>query len=141
MIKFDCYIGVIVFVVIFVVFGVIFGLVLLFVFIDEFNDISVSYGIGDVLCFIFFIVLWCVYDMLLMVVLIGCLVGFGILVSNSELIIMCVVGVFLLWIVWVVMKLMLVLMLVGILVGEYVVFWIENIVQSGCVLVQGGGDL
>lgn len=47
MVKLDRYIGVTVFVAILAVLGVILGLALLFAFIDELNDISASYGIGD----------------------------------------------------------------------------------------------
>ncbi|MEM8258717.1 hypothetical protein Q4R52_21585, partial [Morganella morganii] len=53
MVKLDRYIGVTVFVAILAVLGVILGLALLLAFIDELNDISASYGIGDALRFIF----------------------------------------------------------------------------------------
>lgn len=140
MVKLDRYIGVTVFVAILAVLGVILGLALLFAFIDELNDISASYGIGDALRFIFLTAPRRAYDMLPMAALIGCLVGLGTLASNSELTIMRAAGVSLSRIVWAVMKPMLVLMLAGILVGEYVAPWTENIAQSGRALAQGGGD-
>lgn len=130
MVKLDRYIGVTVFVAILAVLGVILGLALLFAFIDELNDISASYGIGDALRFIFLTAPRRAYDMLPMAALIGCLVGLGTLASNSELTIMRATGVSLSRIVWAVMKPMLVLMLAGILVGEYVAPWTENIAQS-----------
>lgn len=55
--------------------GVILGLALLFAFIDELNDISASYGIGDALRFIFLTAPRRAYDMLPMAALIGCLVA------------------------------------------------------------------
>ncbi|WP_046094852.1 LPS export ABC transporter permease LptG, partial [Pseudomonas aeruginosa] len=140
MVKLDRYIGVTVFVAILAVLGVILGLALLFAFIDELNDISASYGIGDALRFIFLTAPRRAYDMLPMAALIGCLVGLGTLASNSELTIMRAAGVSLSRIVWAVMKPMLVLMVAGILVGEYVAPWTENIAQSGRALAQGGGD-
>lgn len=140
MVKLDRYIGVTVFVAILAVLGVILGLALLFAFIDELNDISASYGIGEALRFIALTAPRRAYDMLPMAALIGCLVGLGTLASNSELTIMRAAGVSLSRIVWAVMKPMLVLMLAGILVGEYVAPWTENIAQSGRALAQGGGD-
>lgn len=92
MVKLDRYIGVTVFVAILAVLGVILGLALLFAFIDELNDISASYGIGDALRFIFLTAPRRAYDMLPMAALIGCLVGLGTLASNSELTIMRAVG-------------------------------------------------
>lgn len=118
MVKLDRYIGVTVFVAILAVLGVILGLALLFAFIDELNDISASYGIGDALRFIFLTAPRRAYDMLPMAALIGCLVGLGTLASNSELTIMRAAGVSLSRIVWAVMKPMLVLMLAGILGGD-----------------------
>ncbi|MDK2352083.1 MULTISPECIES: LPS export ABC transporter permease LptG [Pseudomonas aeruginosa group] len=140
MVKLDRYIGVTVFVAILAVLGVILGLALLFAFIDELNDVSASYGIGEALRFIALTAPRRAYDMLPMAALIGCLVGLGTLASNSELTIMRAAGVSLSRIVWAVMKPMLVLMLAGILVGEYVAPWTENIAQSGRALAQGGGD-
>lgn len=131
MVKLDRYIGVTVFVAILAVLGVILGLALLFAFIDELNDISASYGIGDALRFIFLTAPRRAYDMLPMAALIGCLVGLGTLASNSELTIMRAAGVSLSRIVWAVMKPMLVLMLAGILVGEYIHI---NAVQPNGVL-------
>lgn len=64
MVKLDRYIGVTVFVAILAVLGVILGLALLFAFIDELNDISASYGIGDALRFIFLTAPRRAYDML-----------------------------------------------------------------------------
>ncbi|PXB84957.1 LPS export ABC transporter permease LptG, partial [Pseudomonas aeruginosa] len=93
MVKLDRYIGVTVFVAILAVLGVILGLALLFAFIDELNDISASYGIGDALRFIFLTAPRRAYDMLPMAALIGCLVGLGTLASNSELTIMRAAGV------------------------------------------------
>ncbi len=135
MVKLDRYIGVTVFVAILAVLGVILGLALLFAFIDELNDISASYGIGDALRFIFLTAPRRAYDMLPMAALIGCLVarhpgqqqrtdhharGRGIPVTDrlggDETDAGADAG--------------------GILVGEYVAPWTENIAQSGRALAQ-----
>ncbi|MGC3250953.1 LptF/LptG family permease, partial [Pseudomonas aeruginosa] len=76
-VKLVRYIGVTVIVAILAVLGVIIGLALLISFIDELNDMSASYVIGDALRFIFLTAPRRAFDMLPMAALIGCLVGLG----------------------------------------------------------------
>lgn len=138
--KLDRYIGSHVLLAILSVLGVIVGLALLFAFIDELGDVKGAYGTLDAALYVLYTTPSRVYEMLPMAALIGCLIGLGMLASNSELTIMRAAGISLGRIVLAVMKPMLVLMLVGVLIGEYLAPWSENVAQASRATAQGAGE-
>lgn len=69
--------------------------------------------------------------------LIGCLVGLGLLASNSELVVMRAAGVSVIRIVSFVLKPTVALIIIGTLIGEYVVPYTEQFAEGRKALLQG----
>lgn len=89
-------------------------------FADELTDAPKGAGTLDVFWYVASRMPSKLLDNLGFAMLLGCLMGLGVLASQSELTVMRASGVSPLRIVWMVLRPMLVLMLIGIALGEYV---------------------
>lgn len=138
--RLDRYIGRQVLLAILSVLGIILALALLFAYIDELGDLEGGYGALDALTYVLLTGPRRGYEMLPMAALIGCLVGLGMLASNSELTVMRAAGVSLGRIVFSVIKPMLLVMLLGGLVGEYLAPWSDDLAQTLRAEAQGRGE-
>jgi lipopolysaccharide export system permease protein len=78
-----------------------------------------------------------IYENIPFSALIGCLVGLGLLASNSELVVMRAAGVSVIRIVSFVLKPTVALIIIGTLIGEYVVPYTEQFAEGRKALLQG----
>lgn len=139
---FDCYIGKMIFNIIMMI---LFMLVLFFgiiKFVDQLKKFGQgSYDVLGVGFYIIFSVLKDIQIFFLMVVLFGVLLGLGMLVQCSELVVMQVFGFIWLQVVLVVMKIVILLVLLIMVIGEWVVLQGEQMVCNYCVQQMYGGLL
>jgi len=105
--------------------------------IDGVTDLKGDYRFPDVLAYVFTTLPGRIYENIPFAVLIGCLVGLGLLASNSELVVMRAAGVSLLRIVVFVLQPVLLFILVGALLGEYAVPYTEQLAEGRKTLLQG----
>jgi len=98
--------------------------------INEVEDIRNDYTFKNVLVYIGLTFPSRIYNQLPLASLIGCLIGLGLLASNSELVIMRSAGVSVQRIVWFVLRPALLLVLLGYLLGEYVIPYSDQYAES-----------
>lgn len=118
---------------------VVVGLDMIFEFVDQAGEMSTTYQLANVLYYLLLRLPSRLYEFLPMASLIGCLVGLGMLASNSELTVMRAAGVSIMRIVVAVLKPAMVFALVALLLGEYVVPKTEQLAQSSRAMAQSGG--
>lgn len=139
---FDCYIGKIIFIIIMMM---LFMLVLFFgiiKFVDQLKKVGQgNYDVLGVGMYILFSVFKDIQIFFFMVVLFGVLLGLGMLVQCSELVVMQVLGFICMQVVLLVMKMVIFLVLLIMVIGEWVVLQGEQMVCNYCVQVMYGGLL
>ncbi len=118
---------------------VVVGLDMIFEFVDQAGEMNDSYQLSNVLYYLLLRLPSRLYEFLPMASLIGCLVGLGMLASNSELTVMRAAGVSIMRIVVSVLKPAMILALVALILGEYVVPKTEQLAQSSRAMAQSGG--
>ena len=87
--------------------------------IDQMGDIRRNYQFVDVLIYTVTKIPSTIYEYIPLASLIGCLVGLGMLATNSEVVVMRAAGVSLMRIVYLVFKPVMVFILLAALIGEY----------------------
>ncbi len=102
------------------------GILSIFTLLNEIEAIRNNYTMSNVFLFVLFSLPRLFCDVIPYAALIGCLVGLGILASNSELVVMRASGVSTWAITWSAMKPTLVLVFSGLYVGEYVLPDVEQ---------------
>lgn len=138
--KLDGYIAKQVLGAVFIICLVVIGLDMVFEFVDEANDMNDQYRFTDVLFYLALRVPSRVYEFLPIASLIGCLVGLGVLASNSELTVMRAAGISLQRIVFSVLKPAMLLAAMALVLGEFIVPLTEQKAQSHRALAQSGGE-
>lgn len=117
------------------------GLDLVFAFVDELEDVQREYQLQQVLIYVVTTIPRRLYEFTPVGTLIGCLVGLGILANNSELVVMRAAGMSIYSIVLSVLKPVFVIVLGALLLGQFVVPYMEQIAQGQRALHQGGGTV
>ncbi|WP_293266808.1 LPS export ABC transporter permease LptG [Neptunomonas sp.] len=125
---------------VFVVLLIIVGLDLIFEFVEQAGDINERYRFADVLSYLILRVPSRLYEFLPLSSLIGCMVGLGVLASNSELTVMRAAGISIQRIVLSVLKPTMLLAALALVLGEYVVPVTEQKAQSSRALAQSAGE-
>lgn len=138
--RIDRYIAAQVLSAVFVIMMIVIGLDLIFEFVSETEDMSDSYGLGNVIYYLVLRAPSRVYEFLPLASLVGSLVGLGVLASNSELTVMRAAGISVQRIVVAVLKPALVLAFAALLLGEFVVPVTERLAQSSRALAQSDGE-
>src|SRR5690606_34183253 len=108
--------------------------------IDEVGDIRGDYTFAEVLVYVATTLPGRVYQNLPFSALIGCLVGLGLLASNSELAVMRAAGISLLQIVAVVLRPVLLLIVVAGVLGEYAVPYTDQYAEGRRAMLLGKQD-
>ncbi len=108
--------------------------------IDEVGDIRGDYTFAEVLVYVATTLPGRVYQNLPFSALIGCLVGLGLLASNSELVVMRAAGISLLQIVAVVLRPVLLLIVVAGVLGEYAVPYTDQYAEGRRAMLLGKQD-
>jgi len=98
--------------------------------IDQIGDIKRNYQFVDVLIYVATKLPSTFYEYMPLSSLIGCLVGLGMLATNSEVVVMRASGVSLLRIVYLVFKPVMVFVLIAVLVGEYFSPYLDQLAES-----------
>lgn len=138
--KLDGYIAKQVLGAVFIICLVVIGLDMVFEFVDEANDMDEQYRFTDVLFYLALRVPSRIYEFLPIASLVGCLVGLGVLASNSELTVMRAAGISLQRIVMSVLKPAMLLAALALVLGEFIVPVTEQKAQSHRALAQSGGE-
>lgn len=125
---------------VFVILLIVVGLDLIFEFVEQADDINERYRFADVLIYLILRVPSRVYEFLPLASLVGCLVGLGMLASNSELTVMRAAGISVQRIVMAVLKPAMLLAVLALILGEYVVPKTEQMAQSSRALAQSAGQ-
>lgn len=105
--------------------------------IDGIGDLKGDYSFLAMLVHVFITLPGRIYQNLPFSALIGCLIGLGMLASNSELVVMRAAGVSLLRIFSFVLKPVIALIVLGALIGEYAVPYTEQLAEARRSLLQG----
>lgn len=108
--------------------------------IDEVGDIRGEYTFLEVLKYVGTTLPGSIYQNIPFAALIGCLVGLGLLASNSELVVMRGAGISLLRIAGFVLRPVLGIILVGVLLGEYAVPYTDQLAEGRRALLLGKQD-
>lgn len=98
--------------------------------IDQMGDIKRNYQFVDVLVYTATKLPSTIYEYIPLASLIGCLVGLGMLASNSEVVVMRAAGVSLIRIVYLVFKPVIVFILIAALIGEYFSPYLDQLADS-----------
>jgi len=98
--------------------------------IDQIGDIKRNYQFADVLIYVLTKLPSTIYEYIPLSSLIGCLVGLGMLATNSEVIVMRASGVSLLRIVYLVLKPVMVFILIAAVIGEYFSPYLDQLAES-----------
>ncbi|MCS5587971.1 MAG: LPS export ABC transporter permease LptG [Porticoccaceae bacterium] len=98
--------------------------------IDQIGDIKRNYQFADVLIYVATKLPSTVYEYIPLSSLIGCLVGLGVLATNSEVIVMRASGVSLLQIVYFVLRPVVIFILIGAVIGEYFSPYLDQLAES-----------
>lgn len=138
--RLDLYIATQVISAVFVILLIVVGLDLIFEFVDQAGDINERYGFTDVMVYLVLRLPSRLYEFLPLSSLVGCLVGLGMLASNSELTVMRAAGISIQRIVMAVMKPAMLLAVLALILGEYVVPKTEQMAQSSRALAQSAGQ-
>lgn len=105
--------------------------------IDGIGDLKGDYGFWAMLLHVFITLPGSIYQNLPFSALIGCLIGLGMLASNSELVVMRAAGISLLRVFSFVLKPVVALIIVGALIGEYAVPYTDQLAEARRSLLQG----
>lgn len=124
------YIGINVFTAIMVSLIAIIGLDLVAGIVDQMGDIKRNYRFADVLIYVVTKLPSTIYEYIPLASLIGCLVGLGMLATNSEVVVMRASGISLIRIVLMVFKPVLVFVLIAALIGEYFSPYLDQLADS-----------
>ncbi len=124
------YIGINVFTAIMVSLIAIIGLDLVAGIVDQMGDIKRNYRFADVLIYMVTKLPSTIYEYIPLASLIGCLVGLGMLATNSEVVGMRASGISLIRIVLMVFKPVLVFVLIAALIGEYFSPYLDQLADS-----------
>ena len=98
--------------------------------IDQMGDIRRNYQFTDVLIYTATKLPSTIYEYIPLASLIGCLVGLGMLATNSEVVVMRAAGVSLMRIVYLVFKPVIVFILLAALIGEYFSPYLDQLADS-----------
>jgi len=98
--------------------------------IDQMGDIKRNYQFADVLIYIATKLPSTVYEYIPLASLIGCLVGLGMLATNSEVVVMRASGVSLMKIVYLVFRPVVVFIVLAALIGEYFSPYLDQLAES-----------
>lgn len=98
--------------------------------IDQIGDIRANYRFVDVLVYVATKLPSTLYEYIPVSALIGCLVGLGILASNSEVIVMRASGISLLRILFFVLRPVLIFIFIAVLIGEYFSPYLDQLAES-----------
>lgn len=140
MLRLERYIAAQVLSAVFVILLIVLGLDLIFEFVAQAADINERYTMSDVLYYLAYRAPGRLYEFLPLASLVGCLVGLGMLASNSELTVMRAAGISIGRIVMAVMKPAILLALIAVLMGEYVVPHSEQVAESSRALAKSNGQ-
>ena len=124
------YIGINVFTAIMVALVAIIGLDLVAGIIDQMGDIKGNYRFTDVLIYVATKLPSTIYEYIPLASLIGCLVGLGMLATNSEVVVMRASGISLIRIVFMVFKPVVIFVLIAALIGEYFSPYLDQLADS-----------
>ena len=124
------YIGINVFKAIMVALIAIIGLDVVAGIVDQMGDIKRNYRFIDVLVYVATKLPSTIYEYIPLASLIGCLVGLGMLATNSEVIVMRAAGISLIRIVYMVFKPVLVFVFIAALIGEYFSPYLDQLADS-----------
>lgn len=138
--RLDRYIAAQVLSAVFVILLIVVGLDLIFEFVEQAGAISEQYRFADVVTYLMLRVPSRIYEFLPLASLVGCLVGLGMLASNSELTVMRAAGISIQRIVLAVIKPAILLAVLALILGEYVVPKTEQMAQSSRAKAQSGGE-
>ena len=106
------------------------GLDVVAAIIDQIGDIKRNYHFADVLIYVSTKLPSTIYEYLPLSSLIGCLVGLGMLATNSEIIVMRASGVSLLRILYFVLRPVIIFILIAMAVGEYFSPYLDQLAES-----------
>lgn len=98
--------------------------------IDQMGDIKRNYRFTDVLVYVATKLPSTIYEYIPLASLIGCLVGLGMLATNSEVVVMRASGISLIRIVLMVFKPVLIFVLIAALIGEYFSPYLDQLADS-----------
>jgi lipopolysaccharide export system permease protein len=124
------YIGINVFKAIIVALIAIIGLDVVAGIVDQMGDIKRNYKFADVLIYVATKLPSTIYEYIPLASLIGCLVGLGMLATNSEVVVMRASGISLIRIVLMVFKPVLIFVFVAALIGEYFSPYLDQLADS-----------
>ncbi|MBV0934126.1 LPS export ABC transporter permease LptG [Marinobacterium weihaiense] len=125
------------------VFGVLLvvvGLDLVSALLDQLDDLTDQYSLGDLLIYLFMTIPKRIYEFIPLSSLVGCLIGLGMLASHSELTVMRAAGFGTGRILLAVFKPVLLLALIALAMGQFVVPKTEQAAQSFRALEESGGS-
>ncbi len=108
----------------------IIGLDLVAGIIDQMGDIKGNYRFTDVLIYVATKLPSTIYEYIPLASLIGCLVGLGMLATNSEVVVMRASGISLIRIVFMVFKPVVIFVLIAALIGEYFSPYLDQLADS-----------
>jgi lipopolysaccharide export system permease protein len=108
----------------------IIGLDLVAGIIDQMGDIKRNYRFADVLIYVVTKLPSAIYEYIPLASLIGCLVGLGMLATNSEVVVMRASGISLIRIVFMVFKPVVIFVLIAALIGEYFSPYLDQLADS-----------
>jgi len=109
--------------------------------IEEASDIKMDYGFVDALAYVATTLPRRIYENIPLSALIGCLVGLGLLASNTELVVMRSAGVSLLRIIGFVLRPVMLFIVVAVLLGEYAVPYTDQLAEGRRAILLGKQDL
>lgn len=108
--------------------------------IDEVGDMKFNYGFNDVLVYVFTTLPRRIYENIPFSALIGCLVGLGLLASNSELVVMRSSGISLFRIVGFVLYPVMLIIAFAVVLGEYAVPYTDQLAEGRRAIELGRKD-
>jgi lipopolysaccharide export system permease protein len=108
--------------------------------IDEVGEMKVDYSFSDVLLYVGTTMPRRIYENIPFSALIGCLIGLGMLASNSELVVMRAAGVSLLRVVTFVLYPVMCFILMALLLGEFAVPYTDQLAEGRRAIQMGRQD-
>jgi lipopolysaccharide export system permease protein len=135
------YVSKVVFFSILAVLSVVLAVDVIAAIIEEASDIKMDYGFVDALAYVATTLPRRIYENIPLSALIGCLVGLGLLASNTELVIMRSAGVSLLRIIGFVLRPVMLFIVAAVLLGEYAVPYTDQLAEGRRAMLLGKQDL
>ncbi|PSL12558.1 lipopolysaccharide export system permease protein [Marinobacterium halophilum] len=117
---------------------VVVGLDLVSALLDQLDDLTEQYDFGDLLIYLLMTVPKRIYEFIPLSSLVGCLIGLGVLASNSELTVMRAAGFGTARILVSVLKPVMLLALITVFMGQFVAPFTEQKAQSFRALEESG---